>query len=65
MTDDKAGKDASKSNEESTKPIENKEQVQQSKDPRIDQDFPGFPHAPATEDVIKKNKDLPTKVQEG
>jgi len=57
------GNDTSK--EKDTQPIKNKEQVQQSKDERIDQDFPGFPHAPATEDTIKTKKDLPTKVQEG
>ncbi|MBC7934767.1 MAG: hypothetical protein H7Y86_05325 [Rhizobacter sp.] len=39
-----------------TKPIKNKEQVQESNDEKIDQDFPGFPHAPATEDAIKKKK---------
>lgn len=53
------------SKQKNTQPIKNKEQVQQSKDERIDQDFPGFPHAPATEDTIKTKKDLPTKVQEG
>lgn len=46
-------------------PITRKEEVEHSKDERIDQDFPGFPHAPATEDTIKHKKDLPTKVQEG
>ena len=65
MTNDNTGKGASENEEDATQPIKNKEQVQQSKDEHIDQDFPGFPHAPATEDVIKKKKDLPTKVQEG
>lgn len=53
------------STKKDTQPIKNKEQVPQSKDEHIDQDFPGFPHAPATEDTIKTKKDLPTKVQEG
>ena len=39
-----------------TRPIKNKEQVQQSNDEKIDQDFPGFPNAPATEETIKKTK---------
>ena len=48
-----------------TTPIKAKEQVQQSNDEKIDQDFPGFPHGQATENIIKTKKDLPTKVQEG
>ena len=39
-----------------TKPIKTKEQVKESNDEKIDQDFPGFPAAPATEETIKKNK---------
>lgn len=39
-----------------TKPIKNKEEVQQSNDERIDQDFPGFPHPPSTEEAIIKKK---------
>ena len=35
-----------------TDPITTKEEVQQSNDERIDQDFKGFPHAPAKEEVI-------------
>lgn len=33
-------------------PITKKEEVQQSNDERIDQDFKGFPHAPAKEEII-------------
>lgn len=33
-------------------PITTKEEVQQSNDERIDQDFKGFPHAPAKEEHI-------------
>jgi hypothetical protein len=43
-----------------TKPIENEQEVQQSNDERIDQDFPGFPHHPSTEKEIKKKKDETT-----
>ena len=44
---------------EHTDPITEKHEVQQSNDERIDQDFKGFPHAPAKEEVInpKTEKD--------
>lgn len=46
-----------KKSTDNTKPIEKKEEVQQSNDEHIDQDFPGFPHLPSTEESIKdKNK---------
>lgn len=35
-----------------TNPIQNKEAVQQSNDNKIDQDFPGFPHGQAKENII-------------
>ena len=38
--------------EESTNPIKNKDDVQQSNDEHIDQDFPGFPHHPSKKNVI-------------
>lgn len=34
-------------------PMENKENVKQSNDERIDQDFPGYPDSPSTENLIK------------
>jgi hypothetical protein len=33
-------------------PIEKKEEVQQSNDRHIDQDFEGYPHSPASENLI-------------
>jgi hypothetical protein len=33
-----------------------KEDVANSKDEKIDQDFPGFPHTPASEETIKHKK---------
>lgn len=33
-------------------PIRKKEDVQKNPDNRIDEDFPGFPHAPAKEEII-------------
>jgi hypothetical protein len=35
-----------------TNPITKKEEVQGSKDEKIDQDFPGFPHSPSKEKTI-------------
>lgn len=37
---------------EKTKPIKKEEEVQQSSDAKIDQDFPGFPHFPADKKSI-------------
>ena len=38
-----------------TRPIRKKKEVGQSNDERIDQDFPGFPHAPAKKETITHN----------
>lgn len=38
-----------------TRPIRRKEQVHQSNDERIDQDFPGFPHHPSKKEIITHN----------
>ncbi|MGN6440104.1 MAG: hypothetical protein ACTHMM_26490 [Agriterribacter sp.] len=35
-----------------TEPIRKKEDVQNNPDNHIDQDFPGFPHSPAKEELI-------------
>lgn len=35
-----------------TDPIDKKEEVQQSNDEHIDQDFPGYPHHPSKQNVI-------------
>ncbi|MBG9377633.1 hypothetical protein I5907_15420 [Panacibacter sp. DH6] len=40
-------------NNQSTNPITEENEVEQSNDERIDQDFEGFPHAPANEEMIK------------
>ncbi len=34
-------------------PLINKEDVEKSPDNKIDEDFPGFPHAPAEKEMIK------------
>lgn len=36
----------------STKPLQNKEEVQKNPDEHIDQDFPGYPHPPSQEKTI-------------
>ena len=41
-----------KNNSKTTDPITKKEEVQQGNDESIDQDFKGFPHAPAKEEII-------------
>ncbi len=38
--------------EKKTTPIDSENKVQKSKDEHIDQDFPGYPHYPAKEDVM-------------
>lgn len=35
-----------------SKAMDNKREVEQSNDPKIDQDFPGYPHYPAKEDIM-------------
>ena len=34
-------------------PITDKQDIQNTSDKRIDQDFPGYPHAPSKEELIK------------
>ena len=36
-----------------TNPIRNKKEVKQNPDPKIDQDFNGYPNGPASEESIK------------
>lgn len=42
-------------NKKATKPIRKKDEVQQSNDEHIDQDFPGFPHPPSKNETISHN----------
>lgn len=35
-----------------SKAMDSKREVEQSNDPKIDQDFPGYPHYPAKEDIM-------------
>jgi len=43
----------SEAGKQGTDPIDNKEDVKKNPDPKIDQDFPGFPDNPATEEKVK------------
>lgn len=38
--------------------MDSKREVEQSNDEKIDQDFPGYPHYPAREDVMDQRTDL-------
>ncbi|MGC4235834.1 MAG: hypothetical protein QM594_22880 [Niabella sp.] len=49
----------SKSNKKPTDPINTKKEVKESNDPRIDQDVPGFPGPPSSEEDLKKKKPVP------
>lgn len=40
-----------------SKPMDSKKEVEQSNDPKIDQDFPGYPHYPAKEDIMDHRSD--------
>ncbi len=53
MSNDR-NKDQAKQNPENnpSKAMDSKKEVEQSKDPRTDQDFPGYPHYPAREDIM-------------
>lgn len=53
MSNDR-NKDQAKQNPEynPSKAMDSKKEVEQSKDPKTDQDFPGYPHYPAREDIM-------------
>jgi len=41
----------------SSKPMDSKRDVENANDEKIDQDFPGYPHYPAREDIMDKRTD--------
>ncbi len=53
MSNDR-NKDQGRQNPENnpSKAMDSKKEVEQSKDPKTDQDFPGYPHYPAKEDIM-------------
>ncbi len=40
-----------------SKAMDSKKEVEQSPDPKTDQDFPGYPHYPAKEDIMDQRTD--------
>ena len=53
----KEGRDKIPENDAS-KAMDSKAEVEHSNDPKIDQDFPGYPHYPAREDIMDKRNDF-------
>ena len=45
-----------------TRPITNKEEVSENPDNKIDEDFKGYPHGQAKEEVIKPETDEEKKI---
>jgi hypothetical protein len=41
-----------------SKPMDSKREVENSEDQKIDQDFPGYPHYPAREDIMDQRNDF-------
>lgn len=46
---------------ESPSPLKDKEEVHNNPDPKIDMDYPGFPHGQATENIIKPKNPVDEK----
>ena len=40
-----------------SKAMDSRKEVEQSKDPKTDQDFPGYPHYPAKEDIMDQSSE--------
>lgn len=47
----------SKNPQHPSKPMDSEREVEQSNDAKIDQDFPGYPHYPAKEDIMDQRTD--------
>ena len=43
---------------DASKAMDSKGEVERSNDPKTDQDFPGYPHYPAREDIMDKRNDF-------
>jgi hypothetical protein len=41
-----------------SKPMDSRKEVEQSRDPKTDTDFPGYPHYPAKEDIMNPDTGL-------
>ncbi len=58
MSKNEENKTSSLPETSSTKPMDSKRDVEQSPDEKTDQDFPGYPHYPAKEDIMDKRTGL-------
>ena len=57
MTEQESNKEKEIPETSNTKPMDSKQDVEKSNDEKIDQDFPGYPHYPAREDIMDKRTD--------
>lgn len=55
MNRNEENKKAQPSENSASKPMDNKKDVANSPDKKTDQDFPGYPHYPAKEDIMHKS----------
>lgn len=61
MEENKSGRPGNASRipeQNNTKPMDSKREVEQSPDPKTDEDFPGYPHYPAREDIMDQRNDI-------
>src|SRR4026208_2145881 len=59
MNPDNTNQDRSGNQENNpSKAMDSKKEVERSNDPKTDQDFPGYPHYPAREDIMDKRNDF-------
>jgi hypothetical protein len=54
---DKKGSASGIPENDSSKAMDSKKEVEESNDNKIDQDFPGYPHYPAREDILDQRND--------
>lgn len=47
--------------DQTNKPLRDKEEISRHPDPKIDQDFEGYPHGPATDKTIKPRTEAEEK----
>jgi hypothetical protein len=55
--DNDANRNTTMPGNNSSKPMDSKRDVENSNDQKIDQDFPGYPHYPAKEDIMDQRTD--------
>ena len=59
MERDNNNQDRNKNEETNpSKAMDSKKEVERSNDPKTDQDFPGYPHYPAREDIMDQRNDF-------